>query len=92
MKLKQSTKDLINIGGSISLCVFLTILGVVLYANAPKDPKPKPEPEPQKIEEYQPIYYKFSDGSWATISHHPFTGERGVEITQEELETLKIAQ
>jgi hypothetical protein len=38
------------------------------------------------------VWYGFSDGSWSTLRHNPITGERGWEITEQELKTLKLAE
>ena len=89
--MKNSTK---NTGGS--LLIFAASIGFVIFAlnNVPQDehaPIQKEEPEPTEYE-YTPTWYKFSDGSWSTLSHHPKTKERGVQINEKELETLKLAE
>lgn len=90
--MKQQTKDIINIGGSIAL-VLAVIIGIIfaIFAlrNVPKDPKPEPDP---KTEEARVIWYDYGNGAWGTRSHDPFTGAKGEVITLEELETLKLAE
>lgn len=89
--MKNSTKHAL---GSLSFLAVSTVAVILLVAYAPKD-KPKRAEKPETKTEYkynQHTWYKFSDGSWSTLSHHPKTHERGEQITEKELETLKLAE
>ena len=86
-------KSTINTVGSISMFLVAVVSVIVIASNF----TPPPEghvtfDSPIENDSEYTVWYGFDDGSWATIPRNPITGERGVEITEDELKTLKLAE
>jgi hypothetical protein len=95
IKKKTMSKANKNRNGSMILFVCACVAATIVALNlAPKDPSPLELEKYEKVKPTEPYqtWYGFSDGSWSTLSRHPITHERGEQITEKELETLKLAE
>lgn len=76
------------------LIAIVTGIGIALYCYAPKDEQP-PEQEQEEPESLShvsdTIWFAYPSGAWGTLPVDPKTGERGEQITEEELQTLRLA-